>query len=291
MPQAKTGMKARRIREDALRYGMLFFICLVVLFPLYWMVITSFKTQRELFSGTQTFFPSNFTLTYYLDPLEGVLSTNSPFLGFFFNSMIVSFFSTMFCLIIGSLAAYSLARFEIKLNKNDRLSFFILTARMLPPIVIIVPMYLIMQQLGLLNTHWAMLIVYTGFNLPFVVWMMKAFFQEIPTELEESAMVDGDSRMKAFYKIILPLVGPGLVATSIFTIILTWNEFLFAMFLLNSADMMTLPPGIANFITQYETNWGSLTAAATLAVIPVVIFSFFVQKHLVKGMTLGAVKG
>ncbi|WP_018922130.1 carbohydrate ABC transporter permease [Salsuginibacillus kocurii] len=291
MENAKTGMKAKRMREEIIRYTVLFIICLIVLFPIYWMVITSFKTQGELFHSTQTFFPQQFTLQYYLDPVDGVLTAGSPFLGFFFNSMIVASASTVICLVVGSLAAYSLARFEMRINKNDRLSFAILTARMLPPIVVIVPMYLIMQQLGLLNTYWAMLIVYTGFNLPFVVWMMKAFFQEIPKDLEESAMVDGDSRMKAFYKIVLPLVAPGLVATSIFTIILTWNEFLFAMFLLNSADMMTLPPGIATFITQYETNWGSLTAAATLAVVPVVIFSFIVQKHLVKGMTLGAVKG
>ncbi|MBB6448777.1 multiple sugar transport system permease protein [Geomicrobium halophilum] len=266
MENAKTGMKAKRLRGEIIRYITLFGICLIVLFPIYWMIITSFKPAGELFASDQTFFPQNFTLQYYIDPIDGVVSSGSPFIGFFLNSMIVASVSMIICLVIGSLAAYSLARFELRINKNDRLSFAILTARMLPPIVVIVPMYLIMQSLGLLNTHWAMIIVYTGFNLPFVVWMMKAFFQEIPPDLEESAMVDGDSRMKAFYKIVLPLAAPGLVATSIFTLILTWNEFLFAMFLLNSADMMTLPPGIATYITQYETNWGELTAAATLAV-------------------------
>jgi multiple sugar transport system permease protein len=264
---------------------------LFVLFPLYWMVITSFKKEKELFADVQTFFPQTFTWQHYFDSINGIFAEGSPFLQFFYNSMIVSFVSMILCLLIGSYAAYSLARFKMKNNRNEKLSFMILTARMLPPIVVVIPMYLIMQKLGLINTLWAMLIVYTGFNLPFVVWMMKAFFQEIPEELEESAMVDGSSRMRAFYTIIMPLAVPGLVATSIFTIILTWNEFMFAMFLLNSTEMMTLPAGISTFITQYKTNWGALCAAATISILPVLVFSFIVQKHLVRGMTLGAVKG
>ncbi|MFD1362438.1 carbohydrate ABC transporter permease [Lentibacillus salinarum] len=264
---------------------------LFVLFPLYWMVITSLKNENELFANTQTFFPKDLTWEHYFDPVSGIFAEGSTFIQFFLNSMIISFVSMILCLGIGAYAAYSLARFKLKKNRNERLSFLILTARMLPPIVVVIPMYLIMQQLGLINTYWAMLIVYTGFNLPFVVWMLKAFFDEVPKELEESAMIDGASRMKAFHIIVLPLVLPGFVATSIFTLILTWNEFMFAMFLLNSTDMMTLPAGISTFITQYETNWGALTAAATVSVIPVLIFSFVVQKHLVKGMTMGAVKG
>ncbi|WP_051302062.1 carbohydrate ABC transporter permease [Salibacterium aidingense] len=278
-------------RLKVLRASFLTSTIIFVLFPLYWMIITSFKTDRELFADKQTFFPKNFTWQHYFDPIEGIFSANNPFVGFFVNSTIVAFASTLLCLTIGSFSAYSLARFKMRGKRNERISFLILTARMLPPIVIVVPLYLIMQQLGLLNTLWAMLIVYTGFNLPFVVWMLKAFFEEIPESLEESAMIDGSSRFMAFIKIVLPLAMPGLVATSIFTVILTWNEFLFAMFLLNNTDVMTLPAGISTFITQYKTNWGALTAAATMSILPVLIFSFMVQKHLVKGMTMGAVKG
>ncbi|QHE51698.1 carbohydrate ABC transporter permease [Pontibacillus sp. HMF3514] len=262
-----------------------------IFFPLYWMVITSLKKERELFSDTQTFFPKELTWEYYFDPVNGIFAPGSPFIDFFINSTIVSFTSMLLCVLIGSYAAYSLARFTLKKNRNEKIAFIILTARMLPPIVLVIPLYLIMQKLGLVNTLWAMLIVYTGFNLPFVVWMMKAFFEEVPQSLEESAMIDGYSRIMAFYKIVLPLALPGLVATSIFTVILTWNEFLFSMFLLNSTDVMTLPAGISTFITQYQTNWGALTGAATVSIIPVLVFSFVVQKHLVKGMTLGAVKG
>lgn len=284
-------MKRGDLGTTVIRVVFLTVSILFVLFPLYWMVITSFKTDNELFANVQTFIPRDFTWEHYFDPIEGIFAEGSPFINFFINSTIISFVSMFLCLLIGSYAAYSLARFKMKKKRNERLSFLILTARMLPPIVVVIPMYLIMQKLGLINTYWAMLIVYTGFNLPFVVWMLKAFFQEVPEELEESAMIDGASRMKSFYIIVLPLVLPGFVATSIFTIILTWNEFMFAMFLLNSTEMMTLPSGISTFITQYETNWGALTAAATVSIIPVLLFSFIVQKHLVRGMTMGAVKG
>ncbi|MGP4079257.1 carbohydrate ABC transporter permease [Pseudalkalibacillus sp. R45] len=291
MAQTLQSVKDGGLKTKLFRFSFLTITVLFILFPLYWMVITSFKREVELFSNNQTFFPKEITLQYYLDSIEGILSPNSPFMNFFINSSIVAFTSTLFCLTIGAFAAYSLARFKMKGKRNERLSFAILTARMLPPIVVVIPLYLIMQKVGLLNTLWAMLIVYTGFNLPFVVWMLKAFFEEIPKELEESAMIDGYSRLMAFFKVVLPLALPGLVATSIFTIILTWNEFLFAMFLLNSTDVMTLPAGISTFITQFKTNWGALTAAATFSILPVLFFSFLVQKHLVRGMTMGAVKG
>ncbi|WP_158734586.1 carbohydrate ABC transporter permease [Alteribacillus sp. YIM 98480] len=291
MDASVKSFKRKELGMKIFRACFLTVTVLFVLFPLYWMFITSLKGERELFSDVQTFFPKEITWQYYFDPVNGIFGANSPFLSFFINSMIVSFVSMVLCLVIGSYAAYALARFKMKNNRNEKLSFLILTARMLPPIVVVIPMYLIMQNIGLLNTLWSMLIVYIGFNLPFVIWMLKAFFEEIPVELEESAMVDGSSRMRAYHSIILPLVIPGFVATSIFTVILTWNEFLFAMFLLNSTDKMTLPAGISTFITQYQTNWGALCAAATVSVIPVLFFSLLVQKHLVKGMTLGAVKG
>ncbi|MBS4208880.1 carbohydrate ABC transporter permease [Bacillus sp. FJAT-50079] len=291
MAQSVQSIRDGGIKVKLFRACFLTITILFILFPLYWMIITSFKKEGELFAAKQTFFPKNITWQHYIDSIEGILSSNNPFMQFFINSTIVSSVSTILCLTIGAFAAYSLARFKLKGKRTERLSFAILTARMLPPIVVVIPLYLIMQKLGLVNTLWAMLIVYTGFNLPFVVWMMKAFFEEIPVELEESAMIDGHSRIMAFFTVVLPLAIPGLVATSIFTVILTWNEFLFAMFLLNSTDVMTLPAGISTFITQYKTNWGALCAAATVSILPVLFFSFIVQKHLVRGMTMGAVKG
>ena len=274
-----------------LKYLFLIISSIILLFPIYWLIITSFKPQGELIAKKQTFLPHNFTLDAYIDPVKGIFSSDSNFLNFFFNSVIIAFVATFLCLLVGSLAAYSLARFNIKLNKNGRLEFIILAARMLPTIIVVVPMYIIMKNIGLLNTYWAMFIVYTGFNLPFAIWMLTAFFREIPVEIEESAMVDGNSRLQAMFKIVLPLASPGLVSTAVFTLILTINEFLFAVFLLNTNEMMTLPAGIATYVTDYQIIWGPLAAASTVAILPVLVFSFFVQKYLVRGMTMGAVKG
>jgi multiple sugar transport system permease protein len=162
---------------------------------------------------------------------------------------------------------------------------------MFPAIVTAVPLFLMMRDLRLLNTRLALVIVYTSFNLPFVVWMMRGFFAELPRELEEAAMVDGDSRLGALWRVVLPLVAPGLAATAVFCLIVSWNEFLFALVLTQTDDAMTLPVGIAGRVTQYEIKWGVMSAAGTVAIVPILVFALAVQKYLVRGLSLGAVKG
>jgi multiple sugar transport system permease protein len=148
-----------------------------------------------------------------------------------------------------------------------------------------------MRDLGLLNTRLALIILYTGFNLPFVVWMMRGFFLEIPRELEDAAMIDGDSRMGALRRVLLPLVAPGLAATAVFCLIISWNEFLFALVMTQTDEAMTLPVGIAGRVTQYEIKWGVMSAAGIVAMLPILVFALAVQKYLVRGLSLGAVKG
>jgi multiple sugar transport system permease protein len=162
---------------------------------------------------------------------------------------------------------------------------------MFPPIVTAVPLFLMMRDLGLLNTRLALIILYTGFNLPFVVWMMRGFFLEIPRELEDAAMIDGDSRMGALRRVLLPLVAPGLAATAVFCLIISWNEFLFALVMTQTDEAMTLPVGIAGRVTQYEIKWGVMSAAGIVAMLPILVFALAVQKYLVRGLSLGAVKG
>jgi multiple sugar transport system permease protein len=162
---------------------------------------------------------------------------------------------------------------------------------MFPPIVTIIPLFLMMRDLQLLNTITALIIVYTGFNLPYAVWMMRGFFQELPVELEEAAMVDGDSRLGALWRVVLPLVRPGLAATAIFCLIISWNEFLFALILTQTDASITLPVGIAGRVTQYEIQWGAMSAAGVVAMLPILVFALIVQRHLVRGLSLGAVKG
>ncbi len=267
-------------------YGVLFVALIYTIFPLVWLVVNSFKTRLDMFAMPPIWLVKNPTLENYYQTF-----VERPYLIYMANSLIVALVTTFFSLLIGTLAGYALARFDYPGRMKEHLSFWILSTRMMPPIVTIIPIYLFFSHLHLLNTKTALVVAYTGFNLPFVVWMMKSYFAEIPRELEESAMVDGDTRLGAFWRIIVPLARPGLAATAIFSLILSWNELLFAMILTETADANTLPIGIAGRITQYKVEWGEISASGFAACIPIVIFAFIVQRHLVRGLSFGAVKG
>ena len=228
------------------KYLALMVITLLMVFPIFWLVSTSFKNPIDIFAIPPIFFPSNPTLDHY-----SILFFEAEIFKYIFNSIIVAVFTTCLTLSIGTLSAYSLARFRLPYKMNERLSFWVLSTRMFPPIVTIIPLFAMMKFLHLLNSRIGLIIAYAAFNLPFVVWMMKGFFQEIPQELEEAAMVDGDSRMTAFVRIILPIAKPGLIATAIFTLIMSWNEFMFALILSQTRAAATLPIGIASRVTQY----------------------------------------
>ena len=197
----------------------------------------------------------------------------------------------MSTIALGVPAAYGLERLRWPRDWSQKIGFWILSTRMLPPIVTIVPLFLMLRGAGLLNSRLGLIIVYTAFNLPFVVWMMQGFFREIPRELEEAAMMDGDSRMGALVRVVLPVAKPGLAATVVFCLIVAWNEFLFALILTQTAASTTLPVAIASRVTQYEIKWGAMSAAGVVAMIPVLIFAGLAQRYLVRGMSLGAVKG
>lgn len=270
---------------DVLKYVVIVGVVIVVLFPIYWMVITSFKTRLELTATTPTFWPQTFTWENYVKAFA-----QREFPRYMLNSVIVVGVSTLLSLIIGSLAGYALARFRFPGNLRQHLAFWILSTRMIPPIVTIIPIFLVFRNLQLLNTHLGLIIVYTGFSLPFVTWMMRAFIADVPVDLEEAAMVDGDTRIGAFVNIVLPLVAPGLAATAVFSIIIGWNEFIFALILTTTSKSITLPVGIASLVSQYELLWGEMSAAGTIAIVPIAAFAMAVQKYLVRGLTLGAVK-
>ena len=211
--------------------------------------------------------------------------TKWSFSSFMINSIAVSSLSTIAAIVIGSLAAYSIAGFNIG---GPRYSFWILSTRMAPPAVLVIPFFIMFSRIRMINTWWVLVFVYLTFNLSFVVWTMRGFFQEIPLELEEAAMLDGCSRLGTFLHVVLPLVSPGLAATAVFTFIFSWNEFIFALVL--SAFRKTLPLALGDFVTGYAINWGPLFAAGTFVMVPAVIFTFLMQKRLVRGLTLGAVQ-
>jgi multiple sugar transport system permease protein len=274
------------IGSRSLRYALAVFATLSALVPVYWMMTISLKREVDQFAVPPKWFVFEPTLAHYRDAF-----IERSFGQYLITSAIVAVLSTICALVLGTLAAYALSRFRLPHKLNTRLALWILSTRMFPPIVTAVPLFLLMSDLRLLDTMASLVIVYTAFNLPFVVWMMRGFFMEIPREMEEAARVDGDSRLGALRRVILPLVTPGLAATAVFCLIISWNEFLFALTLTQTDAAMTLPVGIAGRVTQYEIEWGVMSAAGVVAMIPILVFALAVQRYLVRGLSLGAVKG
>lgn len=264
--------------------AVLVLVVVIVLVPILYMAGTSFKSNAEITQELHLW-PHAWTLDNYRR-----LFRDSFFSQYFRNSFVVCGASVLISLVLGSLAAYSLARFKLLLGLEKRLGFAILTVRILPPVVIVVPIFLVALKFGLLNSWLGLILVYSAFNVSFVVWMMESFFREIPLDLEEASMVDGSSRMTAFRRVVLPLAAPGLVATAIFAVIVTYNEFLVALVLTSSPGSQTVPVGASTLITRIDIDWGAMSAAGSLAAIPIVAFALIVQRHLVRGLTLGAVK-
>jgi multiple sugar transport system permease protein len=273
---------ARRI-ATGLAYAAIVAVAAV---PLLWMVGTSIKSNKEI-TQEGTLLPHHPTL----DNFDRLFSGNGVGFGDYLrNSVGITAASVLASLVIGSLAAYAIARFRLWHRLERRVGLALLTARMIPPVVVAVPIYLLVLKLNLLNSWLGLIIVYTGFNITFVVWMMESFFREIPTDLEEAAMVDGDSRMSAFRRIVLPLAGPGLVATAIFAAIVTFNEFLMALVLTSTPAAETAPRGAATLIGRINVDWGAMSAAGIVSALPIIAFALLVQRHLVRGLTLGALK-
>ena len=274
------------MKRGFLKYVVLAVALVAALAPVYWMFTISLKSEVDHFASPPPWFNFTPTLEHYYDAFVA-----RSFGQYLVTSAIVAVVSTLCALVLGTLAAYALARFRLPFDLDRRLSLWILSTRMFPAIVTAVPLFLMMRDLRLLDTKASLIIVYTAFNLPFVVWMMRGFFDEVPRDLEEAALVDGDSRLGALVRVVLPLVAPGLAATAVFCLIVSWNEFLFALVLTQTDASMTLPVGIAGRVTQYEIKWGVMSAAGAVAIVPILVFAMAMQKYLVRGLSLGAVKG
>ena len=279
-------MKKKRVKK-IITVILVILVCMFALFPFVWMISTSFKPANEVYSKTPSFIPNEPTVEGYTEMLTTQSST-FDFPQWLTNSVIVALLTTAFSMIIATLGGYGLSRFRFR--GRGFLSYFILTTQVLPGSLLIIPLYVIMGNLQLLDTRIGLVAAYCTFSVPFCTWMMKGFFDTIPISLEEAARVDGAGRFRIFSTVVLPLTVPGLVATGIFSFINGWNEYLFASTFMKSYENWTLPVGIASFQGQSTTNWGTLMAGAVLITIPVVILFLLLQKHLVSGMTAGAVK-
>tara|TARA_B100000809_G_scaffold262532_2_gene313708 strand:+ start:650 stop:1471 length:822 start_codon:yes stop_codon:yes gene_type:complete len=259
-------------------------VVVLVLFltPYLWIFLTSFKTRLDALADVPVW---TFSPTFEHYPK---IFIDKGYLSLVWNSLNVAIFSTLLSLSIGVPAAYVFARYDFA-GKED-LFFFFLTTRMAPPISIVVPMFLLFSLIGLTDMPIAVILAHTTFNLSLVVWMMRGFFADIPREIDEAAMLDGHTRGGTFLKILLPLASPGLAATAVLCFILSWNEFLYA-FILVAFESRTLTVGIPGLVTPHGTLWGQVTAVAVVATLPILLFTFLVQKHLVRGLTFGAIKG
>jgi multiple sugar transport system permease protein len=269
-----------------LRYLAAVCALLIAIAPVYWLITISLKREIDQFAYPPQWIGFASSLQHYVEAFG-----SGSFAIYFMNSVLLAAMSTIASVLLGVPAAYGLARFEWPAQWSENIANWILSTRMLPPIVTIVPLFLMLRQARLLNSLPGLAVVYTAFNLPFVVWMMRSFFEEVPKEIEEAAMLDGETRLGVLLRIVLPLVKPGLAATAVFCLIVAWNEFLFALILTQTETAMTLPVGIASRVTQYEIKWGAMSAAGVVAMLPVLVFATAAQKYLVRGLSLGAVKG
>jgi multiple sugar transport system permease protein len=256
----------------------------VALFPFWWLIVTSFKRPVDIFKGV-SLWPQSPTLANY----ERLFS-NYHMGSFLVNSLLVVAVAVAASLVLGTLAAYALARFRLSFGLNEHALVAALLVRMLPPMLLVIPLYITLSSTGLLNTRLGLMIVYTGLNTSFVVWMMQSFFEEIPRDIEEAAMVDGDSRLSALWRIVLPLAGPGIAATAIFSVITTYNDFLIALTLTSTPDAQTVPVGVSTLIGKIQIEWGPMAAAGVIGALPIALFAIAVQRHFVRGLTMGAVK-
>lgn len=264
-------------------YGTLLVALLVFMFPVLWMLLTSFKDSNTEFNVfPPVFIPAEWKVSNYTDALfeRGGLEG-------FRDSLVIATATAAICTFFGAMTAYSLARFR---TGGSDFAFWILSTRMFPPVASALPLFLIFRELRLLDTYGVLIVANTVFNLPFAIWLLKGFIEELPAEMEESARVDGASYFGAFWRITLPLIAPGMVVTALFSFIFTWNEFMFAL-LLTRNKVQPITTVLPTLVGGHETLWGQIAALGMIAIIPGMLLALFLNRYIVRGLTFGAVKG
>jgi multiple sugar transport system permease protein len=273
-------MTTKRASNLTILYVGLVVISVVILFPIIWIFLTSFKPTIDI-PAYPPKFVFNPTMDHYVRAF-----TRSGFLRAFLDSTIIALVVTVISVSLGSMCAYAIARFNVG-GKNFR--FWVLSQRMFPPVAMILPLYILMRRLHLLDSYAALIITYAVVSIPFTVWLMRGFIIEVPKEMDEAAFIDGCSVWGVFWRLIIPVVMPGLVAAGIFAFISSWNEFLFAL-ILTGGNVKTVPLVASEVITDKEVLWGPMSAIGAMTATPIIFFTFFVQKYIVRGMSYGAVK-
>jgi multiple sugar transport system permease protein len=277
-------MRTRRILGMVLGYTVLTVSTLIVLFPIWVAVTTALKPMDEVMVFPPSFFPRNPTLSN----IQRILNMKR-FVRYLFNSFFVSAVTTLLSMVLATLGGYALSRFAFPGRRI--FSQLILFVYMFPGVLLVIPLFLMLYSIGLVDTYASLILSFTTFSLPFCVWMLKGFFDSLPPELEDAGMVDGCSRLGVLRRIILPLSAPGLAAVAAFAFLLAWSEYLFSITFINSDAKRTLAAGMQTLVGQYSVDYGLLMAAAVVSIVPLMIFFLLLQKYIVEGMTAGAVKG
>ncbi|NLJ25419.1 MAG: carbohydrate ABC transporter permease [Firmicutes bacterium] len=275
-----------RIKRTAIDWIVLVLtmvLALVFVFPFFWMFSTATKPTEEVFKRPPELLSSKLTFKAFSEVWQ-----TRPMGTFFFNSAVVAFCVTVVAVSLAFLAAYGFSRWSFR-GKKGFLGFIIAT-QMLPEVLLITPYFIVMARLGLVNTRFALMLAYSSFALPFCTWMLKGFIDSLPRELDEAALIDGCSRLQLLFRVIAPLALPGLGVTVLFSLLLSWNHYLFAMVLVTDEALYTFPVGLASFIGEYVTTWNQVMAGAIIATIPIILSAAFLERYLVTGLSAGAVK-
>jgi multiple sugar transport system permease protein len=281
--------RKKRIRgTDVAAWITLVALLLFSLVPMAWMLSTSLKTQFAALQLPPEWIPSNPTIEHYVRLVNPANEMGQDFIRYFWNSIFVSTMTTLAAVAIAVPAGYAFSKFRFP----GRQGFFIavLIRNMFPAVVFLIPLFIMMRAVGLVDTHLALIITYLTFGLPLAIWLLKGFYDNIPTELEYAARIDGASRFQAFIRIIMPLSSPGIIATAIYAFIIAWNEYVYALTFLQSRELLTLPIGLQRFFSEYVTNWPGLMAASFVMSVPVVVIFLVLQRFFVQALTEGAVK-
>ncbi|UVO30291.1 carbohydrate ABC transporter permease [Bradyrhizobium arachidis] len=274
-------LPARKARILTIRYLGAGAVTLLFLFPVYWLFMISFKTPDEIYHVPPLWIPGQIQFSNYY-----VLFKDGDVLAIL-NSLIVAGVSSGIAIVLGTLCAYSLARFG---TGGENLAMWIISQRMIPPIAVVFPIFLIYVYFGLVDGYFGLILLYTAFNLPYVIWMMRGYIVDVPLELEESALVDGLNRWEVIWKVVFPMVRPGLMATSVFTFVFAWNDFLFAL-VLTRTEVITFPVMLTHYFGGQSNFWAKIAAMSVLGTLPIFVAVSVMQRYLVRGISLGAVKG
>ncbi|QSO46936.1 carbohydrate ABC transporter permease [Alicyclobacillus mengziensis] len=266
-------------------YVVLIVFLILILLPFYWMFITSFKVNTSISEYPPSLFPLHWTLEHY----RTAFSSTYHFGTYIRNSVVVAVLTTFFVLMFASMAGFSIARLPIKAKTPMMMGLLMISV--FPPIAIIIPLYMMLHEVGWLNSYQALIIPYTAFNLPFAIWILRNFFLQVPGALFEAAKIDGASVFQTFYRVFLPLTTPGLFTAAVFTFVASWTEFFMALVLNTKATWQTIPVGIALFSGEYSVPYGDLFAGSIVSIVPILILVVIFRKWIVSGLTAGAVKG